>query len=163
GAAPTLEDLLSGPEKLDPASTADLALHDATSGDDAQARDLDRGDDLDPTLADLTIRGLAQALGRALDVFRQLVDDVVVADLDLRALGRGRAGRRRLEVEADDDGARNAGEQQVRVADRAHALADRLDRDHGIFDLLQRGKHSFEGALGVCLDDQVELFDLAFL
>src|SRR5205814_7668023 len=96
----TPDDLLSVPEKLDPASTADLALHDAGSGDDAKARNLDRGDDLDSTLPDLTIRRLAQALGGALDVLGQLVDDVVVADLDLRPLGGGRAGRRRLEVEA---------------------------------------------------------------
>src|SRR5207302_4157354 len=62
GGDPALEDLLSGTEKLDPASTADLALHDAGSGDDAKARNLDRGDDLDSTLPDLTIRRLAQAL-----------------------------------------------------------------------------------------------------
>src|SRR6266545_2772626 len=87
GAGPALEELLLASEKLDPASTADLALHDAATGDDADARDLDRGDDLDLAFADLTVRRLAQALGRALDVLCQLVDDVVVADLDLGALG----------------------------------------------------------------------------
>src|SRR5436305_7802859 len=163
GADSTLEDLLSGPEKLDPASTADLALHHAASGDDTEARDLDRGDDLDPTLPDLTIRGLAQALGRALDVLRQLVDDVVVADLDLGALGSGRVRRRGLEVEADDDGAGDARQQQVRVAYRAHTLADHLDGDHGVLDFLECGQQRFERALGVRLDDQAELFDLAFL
>src|SRR5256885_10422183 len=91
---PAFEDLLFAPEKLDPASTADFALHDAAAGDDAGARDLDRGDDLDRAFADLTIRRLAQALGGALHVFGELVDDVVVADLDLGALGSGGGGKR---------------------------------------------------------------------
>src|SRR5437879_1910587 len=82
-------DHLSGPEKLDPASTADLALHHAAPGDEAGARDLDRGDDLDPALANLTIRRLAQALGSALHVFGELVDECVVRDLVSRALCRG--------------------------------------------------------------------------
>src|SRR6266508_5940648 len=163
GADPALEELLLASEKLDPASTADLALHDAATGDDADARDLDRGDDLDLAFADLTVRRLAQALGRALDVLCQLVDDVVVADLDLGALGRGGAGRRWLQVEADDDGAGNAREQKVRVADRPHALTDGLDRDHRVLDLLERREHSLQRALGVGFDDQAELLDLAFL
>src|SRR5690348_9108389 len=159
----TLEDLFPATEKLDPAATADLALHDATAGDDAGARDLDRGDHLDAALPDLTIRGLAQALGRALHVFGELVDDVVVADLDLGLLGSRRVGRRRLQVEDHDDGAGHAGQQKVGVAHGAHALADDLDRHDRVFDLLQRGEHGFERALRVGLDDQVQLFDLAFL
>src|SRR5438876_1017868 len=163
GADSTLEDLLSGPEQLDPASTADLALHHAASGDDTEARDLDRGDDLDPALADLAVGGFAQALGRTLHILCQLVDHVVVADLDLRPLGRGRAGRSRLQVEADDDRARDARQQQVGGAHGSHALAHDLDRDHGVLDLLERGEQGFERALGVRLDDQAQLFDLALL
>src|SRR6266550_1021445 len=160
---PAFEDLLFAPEKLDPASTADFALHDAAAGDDARARDLDRGDDLDSAFADLTVGRLAQPLGRALHVLGELVDDVVVADLDLGALRGCGAGRRRLEVEANDDGAGDAREQKVRVADRTHALADDLDRDDRILDLLQRGEHRLEGSLRIGLDDQAELLDLAFL
>src|SRR5258708_38938132 len=96
----TLEDLLLPPQKLDPAATADFALQDATSGDDAEPRDLDRRDDLDVALADLAIRRLAQALGSALHLFGQLVDDVVVTDLDLRPFRRGDPRRGRLEVGA---------------------------------------------------------------
>src|SRR5579872_7132369 len=73
GYAP-LEDLLLASEKLDPASTADLALQHPAAGDDSKSRDLDRGDDLDLALADLPERRLAQPLGRALDVLGQLVD-----------------------------------------------------------------------------------------
>src|SRR6266849_4717869 len=94
----TFVDHLAAPEKLDPASTADLALHDAAAGDDAGARNLDRGDDLDPALADLAVRRFAQSLGRALHVLGELVDDVVVADLDLGPLRSSRARRRRLQV-----------------------------------------------------------------
>src|SRR6266568_4820641 len=119
---PPLVDHLAAPEKLDPAPTADLALHDAAAGDDAGARNLDRGDDLDPALADLAVRRFAQPLGRALHVLGELVDDVVVADLDLGPLRGRRTPGRRLQVEADDDRARNAREQQVRVADGADAL-----------------------------------------
>ena len=156
-------DHLACPEKLDPASTADLALHDAAAGDDAGARDLDRGDDLDAAFTDLAVGGLAQTLGRALHVFGELVDHVVVADFDLRPFRGGGARRRRLEVEAHDDGARNAGQQQVRVADRTHSLAHDLDRDYRIFDLLQCREQRLERALRIRLDDQAELFDLAFL
>jgi len=53
--------------------------------------------------------------------------------------------------------------QQVRVTDRADALADHLDGHHRVFDLLQRAENSFERALGVGLDDKAELLDLAFL
>src|SRR5579864_9108919 len=102
-ADPALEDLLLAPQELDPASTADLALQHSAARDDAQARDLDRRDDLDLALANLTVRRLAQPLGRALDVLRQLVDDVVVAHLDLGPFRRGGRGGRRLEVEAHDD------------------------------------------------------------
>src|SRR5579864_6089861 len=75
----TLENLLSASEKLDPASTADLALQHTAAGDDAKARDLDRGDDLDLALANLSKRRLAHSLGGSLDVLCQLVDDVVIA------------------------------------------------------------------------------------
>ena len=45
----------------------------------------------------------------------------------------------------------------------AAVLADDLDRDHGVLDLLEGRKQGLEGALGVRLDDQAELLDLAFL
>src|SRR5438105_2543361 len=87
-ADPAFEHQLLAPHQLDPASTADLALHDPAASDHSQARDLDRGDDLNPTLPNLPIGWLAKALCRALHILRQLVDDVVVADLDFGPLGR---------------------------------------------------------------------------
>src|SRR5207245_2228100 len=90
---PSFVDHLACPEKLDPASTADLALHDAAAGDDAGARDLDRDDDLNAAFTDLAVGGLAQTLGRALHVFGELVDHVVVADFDLRPFRGGGARR----------------------------------------------------------------------
>src|SRR6202051_1695036 len=89
-ADPAFVDLLLPPDQLDPASTADLALQHPAAGDDSEPRDLDRGDDLDLALADLAVGRLAQALGGAFDILRQLVDDVVVADLDLGAFRGGR-------------------------------------------------------------------------
>src|SRR6266568_9587868 len=77
-ADPALKHQLPPPIQLHPASTADLALQDPAPRDDAQLRDLDGGDDLHLTFSDLPVGGLAQSLGRPLDVLRQLVDDVVV-------------------------------------------------------------------------------------
>src|SRR6266540_2917710 len=99
--------------ELDLPAPTYLALDHAAAGDDAQSRNLDRSPDLDRTFSNLPVRRLAQALGRSLHVLGQLVDDVVVADLDLRPLSGGHRGRGRLEVEADDDRVRHAGKQQV--------------------------------------------------
>ena len=151
------------PEQLDPAAARDLALGDAATRNDAQPRDLDGGDHLHGALANLPVGWLAHALGGALDVFGQLVDDVVVANLDLGSLGGRLLRRSRLEVEAHDDRVGDAGQQEVRVADGAHALADDLDRDHRVFDLLQRAEERLEGALRVGLDHKAELLDLTFL
>src|SRR4029077_18562472 len=136
---------LFAPEQLGPAATADLAFQDAAAGDDAQPRDLDGDEDLDLAFADLSIRRLAQTLGGALDVLGQLVDDVVVANLDLGPLRRRRRGRRRVEVEANDDRVGDAREQKVRVADGADTLTHDLDRDHWVFDLLERVEEGLEG------------------
>src|SRR5712691_616379 len=163
GVDPAFEDHLSPPEQLDPAATADLALHHAAARNDAQPRDLDGDDDLHPALANLAVRWLAKTLGGALDVLRQFVDDVVVAHLDLGPLCCRGCGRRGLQVEADDDRVRDAGQQKVRIADGADTLADDLDRDHRVFDLLQRAEERLERALSVGLDNQAELLDFAFL
>src|SRR5438046_3445114 len=71
---PAFEDLLFAPEKLDPASTADFALHDAATGDDAGARALDRGDDLDRAFPDLTVGRLTPPLGGPLHVLGEPAD-----------------------------------------------------------------------------------------
>ena len=163
GADPPFEDLLFPPEQLGPTAAADLAFGHPATGDHPLPRDLDRHHDLDLALPNLAEGRLAQALGRALDVFRQLIDDIVVANLDLGALRRGGGCGRGLEVEADDDRVRDAGEQQVRVAHSADALADDLDRHHGVLDLLKRAEQSFESSLRVGLDHQAELLDLALL
>src|SRR5260370_4915316 len=154
---------LPSSEQLDPAATGALPFHDAPACDDHQRRDLYGGDDLDPDLADVPVGWLAQSLGGALDILRELVDDVVVPNLDLGPLRRRLRSRRRLEVEAHDDRVGDAREQEVGIADGAHALADDLDRHHRVFDLLQRREHGLERALSVGLHDQAELLDLAFL
>src|SRR5260370_34276599 len=97
-ADPAFVKQLFPPERLAPTAAADLAFQDAAAGDDAEPRDLDGDEHLDLALADLSIRRLAQALGGALDVLGELVDDVVVANLDLRPLRRRCCGRRPLEV-----------------------------------------------------------------
>ena len=56
----------------------------------------------------------------------------------------------------------HAGQQKIRVTDGPHSLTDDLDRDHRVFDLLQRAEEGFQRALRICLDDQAELLDLAF-
>src|ERR1700693_878439 len=90
-ADPALEDLLLAPQQLGPTATGYLALDDTAAGDHALARDLDRDHDLDLALTNLTISRLTQTFGCTLDVFGELVDDVVVADLDLCSF-RGRDG-----------------------------------------------------------------------
>src|SRR5207245_2066923 len=162
-ADPAFEHQLSPPIQLDPATAADFAVHDAAAGDDAKARDLDGRDDLHPAFANLPVGRLAQTLGGALDILGELVDDVVVANLDLRPLrGRG-CSWCGLEVEAHDDRIGDSGRQKVRARHGAYALADYLDRDPGVLDLLQCCEHRFERALRVGLDHQAELLDLAFL
>src|SRR5712692_6238156 len=79
-ADPAFMDQLPPPVQLDPAAAADLAFDDPATGNDAQARDLDRRDHLDPALADLPVGRLAQALRGALDILGELVDDVVIAN-----------------------------------------------------------------------------------
>src|SRR5207245_5377502 len=56
-----------------------------------------------------------------------------------------------------------AREKRVRLPPRADTLAALVDGDHGVLDFLQRGQQRFERALGVGLDDQAELLDLALL
>src|SRR5712692_1007527 len=112
-ADPALVDQLLPPVQLDPAAAADLAIDDTATCNDAQPRDLDGRDDIDPAFANLAVGRLAQALRGALDILGQLIDDVVVANLDLRPFRRCLRGRCGLEVEAHDDRVRNACEQQV--------------------------------------------------
>src|SRR5437588_526136 len=158
---PPFVNLFLAADQLHPAAPRDLALDHPAAGDDPQPRDLDRHDDLDPAFPDLAVGGFAQAFGGALDILGQLVDDVVVADLNLLALGRFLGRRRGLQVEADDDRVGDGRQQHVAVVDRAHSLAHDLDADDRVLDLLERAPDSFERALSVGLDDQVELLVVA--
>src|SRR3984893_5061427 len=158
---PALPDLLATAHQLDEVTARDLALLHPAAGDEPEARDLDRRDHLGAAFPDLPVRRLPHALGSALHVLGQLVDHVVVTHLDLLALRGAVRGRGVLEVEPEDDRVRDAGEQDVRLAHGAYALADDLDGDDRVLDLLQRGEHRLQRALGVRLDHQVELLDLA--
>src|SRR5215467_8177556 len=155
--------LLTVAHQLDVPATADFAFDHARAGDQAYARDLDRHHDLDAALPHLLVGRLPHSLGGPLDVLRQLIDDVVVANLHLLALGGPVASGSRLEVEAQDDGAGDARQQQVGVVDRSDPLADDFDRDDRILDLLQGLENRFQRALSVGLDHQVELLDGALL
>src|SRR5205823_12911184 len=79
GGDAALPDLGAVAVQLGVPAAGHLALHDPGTGDDPQAGDLDRHHDLDAALLDLAVGGLAQALGRALHILGELVDDVVVA------------------------------------------------------------------------------------
>src|SRR5260221_6993218 len=115
-------------------------------------------------LEDLPHFGLAQhhflvlggelALHRGFHFFHRLIDDAVGADLHPLALRRGARVRVGPQVEADDDGARRLGQQDIGVGDRADAAMHDLHFHFAGGELRQRVGQRFGRAALVGLDDQ---------
>ena len=116
------------------------------------------------TLNDLAHFGLAEhdfalfrtqhSLERRAHVVHRLVDDLVQLDVDAFALG----GRARVvvrpHVEADDDRAGRAREQNVALGDRADAAVNDFDLHFGVRQLRQRVGERFRRTALVGLDER---------
>ena len=92
---------------------------------------------------------------------KQLIDDVVIAQLDAFAFGE----RSRLAVgahpEADDDGVRSFGERHITFGDAADRTQQHLGGDFVGRELLQAGGNRFGRTLYVGLDDQRQFLQFA--
>ena len=78
---------------------------------------------------------IEQAGHRFFDLIDQLVNDAVEFDLDAFAFGRADGVAFDLDVEADDDRVRSAGEQNVGLGDRSDAGMNDLEIDFLALDL----------------------------
>ena len=112
------------------------AAFDDTLGDEAAGHGADLGDledlpDDGTTEVDFLDLGNEQSLDGLLDVVGDLVDDVVAADLDLLLLGLDDRSVLGGDPEADHDGLRGVGQQDVTLGDAADALEQDADRDLG--------------------------------
>src|SRR5258707_846273 len=157
-----LPDRLGAAEEPGLRAASDDPVHDHAAGD----RRLVRGEDL----ADLGVPedaldhfGLEHPGEGLLHVVEQLVDDLVLAYVDLGLLGRAFRRHVDLVVEADDDRARRRRERHVGLADVADRVVDDDERDLGLRDLEQGALDRLERALDVGLEDELELLRLAFL
>ncbi len=107
----------------------------------------DRLDDLGPELA----------RHRLLHPVGQVVDDVVIAELDLVALGRFTGLGVGTDVEADDRSAAGRGEDDVALGDGAHSGVQDPGLDVLGGDPVDRAGDRLDRALDVALDDEREL------
>src|SRR5579864_6875982 len=107
-------------------------------------------------------RRLEQAGHGLLDLVRDVVDDRVLADVDLLAIRHALRVAIRLHVEADDDGTRGRREQHVRLVDGADAGVDDADLDAVVAQLRERVGQHFGRSLHVGFDDDREILHGAF-
>src|SRR3954447_14348487 len=154
----------------DPAGTPDAgttaddpAVRHEAAGDDGALADAEDLANLRPALHDLDDLGLEESLERRGHVVRQLVDDVVQADVDALGFRRpaGRVGD--LCVEADDDRVRGGRQHDVVVGDVAGALVEDVDPDLLLVELLEGVADGTERAGHVGLEDDPELLGLTRL
>src|SRR3954453_15392711 len=145
--------------------------HDRAGADDAagDVADLARPEHLaDLRRAELHLfeLRLEHALERALDVLDRGVNDRVVADVDLLALGELARLALGPDVEADDDRVGGLGQVDVVLGDRTDTAADDADADLVLgadVDVEQRILERLHRTGDVALEDQVELVDLTLL
>src|SRR3954471_6953830 len=109
---------------------------------------------------------LEHALERALDVLDGGVDDRVVTDIDLLAVGELARLALGPDVEAVDDRVGGLGQVDVVLGDRTDTAADDADADLVLgadVDVEQRILERLHRTGDVALEDQVELVDLTLL
>ena len=116
-----LPDLVAFAEQADLLVATDEAVGDAAAGDLADLGDLEDVEDLGAAGVVLLEDWLEEAVHRLGDLVLQLVDDGVQTDLDVFALGDLGGLAIGPDVEADDDGVRGGGEQDVGLGDGADA------------------------------------------
>ena len=138
-----------------------LAFADHTSGDGSDLRDLEDFEHLDRCHDLLLHHGFQHAFDGVLDVVDGVVDDRVEADFDLLFLGQPARRSRRAHLEADDDGVRSGGQQDVRLRNLTYGGVDDVDL-HGLFrEFDERSGHSLDRSVHVALDDDVQLLERA--
>ena len=106
----------------------DHAFGNHAAGDAADLGDTEDLADLRVADQGFLVGRIEQADHQGLNVLGDLVDDAVVADVDLVALGDLARLRVGAHVEADDQRARRLGERQVGLADAADAAIDHAGR-----------------------------------
>ena len=102
----------------------DLAVEHHRTGDLADLRDVEDLPHLGPARRDLALDRAQQTRHRLLQRVHGLVDDVEDLDRDAMLLGQLRDGAARSHVEAHDHGPGIAGQEHVRLTDRAHGLVE---------------------------------------
>src|ERR1700737_241611 len=102
-------------EHLGGRATRDLAVLHPRAGDHAELRNLDWGQNVGATFPDLDEGRLVETLDGPLDVVGDVVDDVVVADVDLLPLSRFLRLLIRLHVEGDHQRVRYGRQQDVHL------------------------------------------------
>src|SRR3954454_24220041 len=130
------DDLATAPD-TGVAAPDDASVGDERARDDRVLADADDLSDLRASLDDLDDLGFEQALEGGSDVVRQLVDDVVQADVDTLGLGGTTRGVGDLRVEADDDRIRRSSEHNVVVGDVAGAFEQDVETDLLLVELLE--------------------------
>ena len=115
-------------QQADLGAALDHAFRDHAAGDVAGLGDAEDLADLRVAEEGLLVGRIEQADHQRLNVLGDLVDDAVVADVDLVALGDLARLRVGAHVEADDQRARRLGERQVGLADAADAAVDHAGR-----------------------------------
>src|SRR6478609_4269918 len=145
------------------ANEADIgaALHgsvgDAATGDLADLGNVEHFQDLRIAQHGFAQRRREQAGHRLFDVVDEIVDDVVVADLDAVALGRGRRFLVGADGEADDGGVETLRQRHVGFGNAADAGMQDAGGDLVGAELFQRSQNGFQRTLHVGLDDQREI------
>ena len=143
-------------QQADLSVTLHLAVGDVRTSDDARTGDLHDRTHLGVAQDDLLVLGGEQTLHGQLHVLDGLVDDGVQAHIDLFALGGLTGGGVGADVEADDDGVEGAGQVDVVLGDGAGSGVQHAHADFVVGELLHGLLDGLDGALHVCLDDQVQ-------
>src|SRR3954462_7371703 len=144
----------------------DRAGADDATGDVADLARPEHLADLRSAELDLFELRLEHALERALDVLDGGVDDGVVADVDLLAVGELARLALGPDVEADDDRVGGLGQVDVVLGDRTYTAADDADADLVLgadVDVEQRILERLHRTGDVALEDEVELVVLTLL
>ncbi len=97
------------------------------------------------------------------DVVDGVINDPVGADIDFFVV-RGLAGVGvGPDIEADDQSVGGRSQHDIGFVDGADAGMDDVDTDFFVLEVFQRLAQGFDGALNIGFDNDVEIFDLAFL
>src|SRR3954451_8023486 len=156
------DDLATAPD-TGVAAADDASVSDERARDDRVLADADDLSDLGASLDDLDDLGFEKPLEGGPDVVRQLVDDVVQADVDALGLGGTPRGVGDLRVEAHDDGIRRSSEHDVVVGDVAGAFEQDVETDLLLVELLEGVGDGTQRPGHVRLQDDPELLGLTRL